>query len=134
MTDPYSGKPVSLVLDTSAVVAYTRPDTAIHVGDVLLQVLDEGAVAVIPLACLVEAFPAVEDTAMLDVLVGLESTTVLSDEPAAWRSLAEMVEIVGRPDAASAALAAIDFKAQLLTRTPGWYAGVKRNMVIEIPH
>lgn len=128
MTD----RSVTLVLDTSAIVAYARPETAIHVGDVLIQVLDEGAAAVLPALCLVEAFPAVLDPGMLDLLVAHEATVVLADGADMWRDLAAMVEITGRVDAASAALAAIDFQANILTRTPHLYDGLNGGMVIPI--
>ena len=124
---------VTLVLDTSAIVAYTRAETAIHVGDVLIQVVDDGAVVVLPVACLAEAVPAVADIAMLDVLVSHEATLVLADGEDMWRDLAAMTEVVGRHDAASAALAAIDFGANILTRSPLLYAGLAGGgMVIAI--
>ena len=125
---------VTLVLDASAIVAYTRHETALHVGDVLIQVLEDNATAVLPAACLTEAAPAVADSDLLDVLISHEVTTVLADGETMWRDVAAMAEVTGRADAASAALAAIDFGANVLTRTPGLYAGIgKRRMVIEIP-
>lgn len=125
---------VTLVLDTSAIVAYTRRETAVHVGDVLIQVFEDQAVAVLPSACLAEAVPAVADTGLLDVLVAHDATMVLADGETMWRDVAAMAEVTGRPDTASAALAAIDFGANVLTRTPGMYAGIgKSGMVIEIP-
>jgi hypothetical protein len=126
-------RPVTLVLDTSAIIAYTRAETAIHVGDVLVQVVDEDALAVLPASCLAEALPSVADPDMLDLLVAHEATTVLADGPDMWRDLAAMVEITGRPDSASAALAAIDFTASILTRAPLLYAGLRDGrMVIPI--
>ncbi len=126
MTD----RPVTLVLDTSAIVAYTRPETAIHVGDVLIQVGDEDALAVLPAACLAAALPAVADLDMLDLLVAHQATTVLADGPDMWRDLAAMVEITGRVDAASAALVAVDFTASVLTRTPLLYAGLRDGRLV----
>jgi hypothetical protein len=125
---------VTLVLDASAIVAYTRRETAVHVGDVLIQVFEDDAVAVLPAVCLAEAVPAVADRGLLDVLVAHEATMVLADGVTMWRDVAAMAEVTGRPDAASAALAAIDFRVNVLSRTPGLYAGIgKAGMVIEIP-
>jgi hypothetical protein len=45
--------PVRLILDTSAIAAFARG--SIHVGEVLAEIADEHAVALLPLACLVEA-------------------------------------------------------------------------------
>jgi hypothetical protein len=76
----------------------------------------------------------VADADLLDVLVGHEATVVLADGETMWRDVAAMAEVTGRVDAASAALAAIDFRANVLTRTPGIYAGIgKSGLVIEIP-
>ncbi len=45
--------PIRLVLDATAGVEFTR--ASIHLGEVLSEVADEGAVAHLPLTCLVEA-------------------------------------------------------------------------------
>jgi hypothetical protein len=122
---------VRLVLDTSAAIAYAR--SSIHVGEVLAEIADERAVAALPLACLVAADPAVTDTAGLRMLAEHAATVVLTDGPDMWRELAAMAEIVGRLDASSAALAGIDFGVEVLTGSPGLYAGVgDGSMVIPI--
>jgi hypothetical protein len=123
-------RPIRLVLDTSAVVAYTRG--SIHVGEVLSEISDEQGAAALPLACLVEAAPAVADSARLMLLVNHPATSVLADGAELWQSLAAMREVVGRPDSASAALSAIDFDVDVLTRWPRLYDGIGYNMVIPI--
>src|SRR3954471_219485 len=74
--------PGPLVLDTSAIAAFARG--SIHVGEVLAEIADEDAVALLPLACLVEAvnrqrFTSEED-ARLDLLVGHPATEMLADD------------------------------------------------------
>ena len=46
MTDPDTDRPIRLIFDTSAIVAFTRQ--SIHVGEVLAEVADEHAVAGLP--------------------------------------------------------------------------------------
>jgi len=50
---------------------------------------------------------------------------LIADKPADWRALAATYDIVGRADAASAALAAIDNDCDVLTRQSGLYAGLE---------
>lgn len=118
MTD----RPVRIVLDRSAVIAYTRQ--SVPVGELLIEIQDEQGCAAIPLACLVEAALVVEDQARLEVLVDHPATAVLADEPDKWRDIAALREVLSAHDAASAALAAIDLDVDIFTRTPRLYAGV----------
>lgn len=114
--------PFRIVLDTSAVVAYTRGSIA--VGEILSEITDEHGVALVPLPCLVEAAHTVDDLARLDLLVGHPAVAVYPGEADQWRALAAMYAIVGRQDAAMAALLALDAEVSVLTRRPGLYAGV----------
>jgi hypothetical protein len=114
--------PIRLVLDTSAVVEFTR--ASIHVGEVLSEVVDEQAIAVLPVICLVEAVHAVADPALLDVLIGHPAVALLDEQASEWRMLAEVYAIVGRLDAAAAGLAALDARTAILTKQPGLYAGL----------
>jgi hypothetical protein len=50
---------------------------------------------------------------------------VIAYDPADWQALAAAYDVVGRTDAASAALAAIDYDCEVLTRQPGLYAGLE---------
>ncbi|WP_250029870.1 hypothetical protein [Paractinoplanes maris] len=128
MTTPVD---IQLVLDTSAVVEFTRE--SIHVGEVLSLVADDNAIALLPLPCLVEAYQWAADRARLDVLIALESVFVAPPEPKQWRAIAAAYGLVGRQDAAVAALLALDAGAGLLTRQPDLYASVDPgNLVIAI--
>jgi hypothetical protein len=124
-------RPVQLIFDTSAVVAFSR--ASIHVGELLAEVHDEGAAAAIPLPCLVEAVHAVADTDRLHLLLAHHATVILTDDPTSWQALATTYDIVGRPDAAAAALAAIDYGVAVLTRQPGLYAGLDPDGRMVIP-
>jgi hypothetical protein len=115
-------RPVRLILDTSAIVAFTR--ASIHVGELLAEVDEESGVVALPLPCLVEAVHAVADTDRLHLLLAHRAAVVLADDVASWQALATTYDIVGRPDAAAAALAAIDYSVAVLTRQPGLYAGL----------
>lgn len=114
--------PVTLVLDASAVAAYTR--ASIHVGEVLAEVLDGGTRAAIPLPCLVEAAHIVVDGARLDLLTGHPAVLVVAEDPADWQALTAAYDLVGSYEAANAALLALDQNAAVLTRHPGRYAGL----------
>lgn len=119
MTDPA----VRVILDASAIIAFTREN--IHVGEVIAEVADEeGAAVGLPVLCLAEATRAVVDPDRLDLLVHHPVTVVLTPDPDGWRALAATYETVGRLDAASAVLDAIDLDCDVLTGQPGLYGGL----------
>jgi hypothetical protein len=115
-------RPLRVLLDASAIVAFTRGST--DVGETIAEVNDEHAAAGLPLLCLVEASRAVAYTARLDLLVAHPATAVITPHPEDWQALAATYETVGRLDAASAVLAAIDVDCLVLTGQPGLYAGL----------
>lgn len=116
-------RPIRIVLDASAVVAYARG--SIDVGETLAEVDDENAAAALPILCLVEASRAIASTEFLDLLVNHRATVLTAPEPSLWRALATVHQTVGRLDSASAALLATHQGLQVLTREPGLYAGLK---------
>jgi len=117
-----SDRPIRVLLDASAIVAFTRG--SIDVGETIAEVNDEQAAAGLPILCLVEATRAVADTDRLDLLVAHPATAIITPHPDDWRALAATCETVGRLDAASAVLAAIDVDCLVLTGQPGLYAGL----------
>lgn len=117
-----SDRPVRVLLDASAIVAFTRG--SLDVGEIIAEVDDENAAVGLPQLCLVEAEHAVADAARLELLVTHRATTLVADEAEQWQALAAMYEIVGRLDAASAALTAIDLSVDVLTTQPGLYGGL----------
>lgn len=127
-----SYRPIFLVLDTSAIVEFCRG--SIHVGEPLAEIDVEDGGAGIPFLCLSEAVPFVTDLDRLQMLVTHPAVRILSDEPWAWRAHAAARDITGRPDAASAAVAAVNEAVGVLTRQPGLYAGIGGgNLAVEIP-
>jgi hypothetical protein len=117
-------RPIRLLLDTSAVVAFTRDEKAIHVGEVIAEVADEGGAVGIPMLCLAAARWAVTDAVRLDVLVNHPDCVLLADDPHNWQPLAATYDIVGNWPAASVALMAVDLHVNILTAQPGLYAGL----------
>jgi hypothetical protein len=117
-----SDRPVKVILDASAIVAFTRG--SVDVGEVIAEVNDEYTAAGLPILCLVEATRAVADGDHLELLVNHPATAVLTPKPEDWQALAAIYDTVGRLDAASAVLAAIDLDCQVLTGQPGLYGGL----------
>jgi hypothetical protein len=123
-------RPVRLILDTSAIVAFTR--ASVHVGEVIAEIDAEDAAVGLPTLCLVEAVRSVAYIDRLDLLVEHPAVVQLAD-PTGWRAMAATADIVGRLDAAVAALLAIDLDVDVMSGVPGLYAGVgDGDLVIEI--
>jgi hypothetical protein len=114
-------RPVRLILDASAIVAFVRE--SVHVGEVIAQVDAEEAAVGLPVLCLAQAKTMVDDVDRLNLLAGHDAAVVLSD-PDDWQALAATVDLVGRWDAAAAALLALDSSLAVLTATPALYAGL----------
>lgn len=117
-----SDRPVRVVLDTSAIVAFTREN--LGVGEVIAEVDDELAAFGLPVLCLVEASRAVADEQRLDLLLAHPACRLLPVETRDWRALAATSWIVGRVDAASAVLCAIDLDCHVLSAQSGLYGGL----------
>jgi hypothetical protein len=118
-----SDRPVQIIFDSSAIVAFTRG--SLDVGEVLHEVGDEEAAAGLPLLCLVHAHPAVTDTGLLELLVAHPATVILAPAGESWRALAVAQQVVGRVDAASAVLDALDADCPILTGQPALYGGLE---------
>lgn len=122
-----SDRPVRLVLDTSAIIAYTHG--SIDVGETIAEIDDEYAAVALPVLCLLEAHRVVADHDRLMVLVNHPAAITLTIEPDDWPAVATFADAGGRIDAAAAALVAADYGATVLTRQPGPY----RAMSPDIP-
>jgi hypothetical protein len=114
-----------LVLDTTAMTAWCRGSIA--VGELLAEVNDENGAALVPLSCLVEAnhLTASLEREYLELLLEHPATVLVADDPQDWPALAELRTLTGGADSASAALLALDAGADVLTRDPQRYAGIK---------
>lgn len=119
MTEPA----VRVVLDASAIIAFTRG--SIDVGEVIAEVADEeNCVFGLPVLCVAEAARVVVDTDRLQLLVNHPIAEILSPPRDSWEALAVTLDTVGRVDAATAVLAAIDLGCSVLTGQPGLYGGI----------
>ncbi|MEU9742206.1 hypothetical protein AB0E12_23785 [Micromonospora chersina] len=85
---------------------------------------DEDCVVRVPVMCLAEASRGAADADRLDLLVNHPAVEVLTVDPLSWRALAVVYDTVGRLDAASALLAAVDSGGYVLTGQPALYAGL----------
>ncbi|MFU8852288.1 hypothetical protein ACNAW0_15070 [Micromonospora sp. SL1-18] len=103
---PVNDLPIRVILDTSAIVAFTRGSTV--VGEVIAAVAEEGCLFGLPVMCLAEASASAVDSNRLDLLVNHPAAAVLTVDPLRWRDLAAAYRTVGRLGTASALLAADD--------------------------
>lgn len=114
-------RPIHLVLDTSAVVAYATGSE--HVGEPLTQVAENGAAFTVPLTVLAAAATHV-DRPWVDLLTKHPAFEPVETEWTRWSALAATLGLVGRLDAAEALLVALDFDCDVLTAEPGLYASM----------
>jgi hypothetical protein len=94
-----SDRPILVVLDTSAVVAYAA--ASVDVGEVMAEVADDQGGVGVPVLCLVEAASAGADAGLLGMLERNPTTALLVDGPSEWRALAAVHGLVGGLAAAS---------------------------------
>jgi hypothetical protein len=123
-------RPMKIVLDTSAILAFTRG--SVHVGEPISEVADEGGVSGLPTLCLAAAKWMVDDHDRLQVLTEHPDTVVVhpSRDPFA---LGLVEASVGNLDASSTVLTAIDQRAFIMTARPGLYRGlIDSGPIIEI--
>lgn len=114
--------PIRLVLDTSAIVAYT--DTSINVGEVIAEVTDEGCWFALPAVCLAEASRRVKEDRAGDLLLLLVSqprAVVTSTAVGDWQTLAEWTRVLGRVDLAAAAMDTVEHDGWVLSGEPEAY-------------
>ena len=116
MTD----RPIRLILDTSAILAFARG--SVDVGETLREVGDD-SLAGLPALCLAEARTIVHDVDLFDLLVAHPATTVVSTS-SDWWALGMGLGIVGPLPATTAAQAAHDGQCALLTAVPRLYGGL----------
>jgi len=114
-------RPVHLVLDTSAVLAYASGSE--HVGEPLTQVAENDATFVVPLTVLAVG-AAQTDPRWAELLTKHPAFEPVKTEWTRWPALAATFGVVGRLDAAEALLVALDFDCDVLTAEPGIYAAL----------
>jgi hypothetical protein len=112
-----SARPISLVLDTSAIAAYA---TTVDVGETINEVGDNDTAFALPVACLAEAAQLLAAD-VLDLLVDNDAAVVFGMDAAQWRTLAAMRNLLGRLDIAAAFAAAEAHGCDVLTAEPNMY-------------
>jgi hypothetical protein len=124
--------PVRVVLDASAIVAYAA--SSIAVGEILVEVGDEGARVGLPVFCLAEAYRRVpdHDVAAVGLLAGHPAVVVVDTDPDEWMPLAQAARDLGRVDTAAALLLTIDADGHLMTSDPDAYGDWKDLPIIPI--
>ncbi|MER5338560.1 hypothetical protein [Micromonospora sp. NPDC002717] len=85
---------------------------------------EENCVFGLPVLCVAEAARVAVDTDRLQLLVNHPIAEILSPPSDSWEALAVTLDTVGRVDAATAVLAAIDLGCSVLTGQPGLYGGI----------
>src|SRR5215470_2840750 len=81
-----SDRPIRIILDTSAIIAYTRG--SLDVGEVIAEIEDEEGGVGVPMLCLVEANHTITDHQRLAVLIGHPATVLLTTNALDWQALA----------------------------------------------
>ncbi|WP_305789693.1 hypothetical protein [Symbioplanes lichenis] len=119
-----SDRPPQLVLDVTAIAAWTRGSVA--VGELLAEIDRDHGSVIVPLPCLIRVAATAldEDKQWLDLLVHHPAAVVRPDDPGDWRMLAEAHRIVGSAPVASAAWHALTHGIDVLTRTAKPYEGL----------
>jgi hypothetical protein len=129
-----SDRPLRVILDTSAILRYARGgDAAIHVGEIVSEIDDEGCAVGLPTLCMTAAWRAGGDSLheALVLLFNHDASRVVAPSTD-WRALAAIEDVVGRTDAAAAVLLAIDHGVALLSAEPDVYTGFDPYLVIEV--
>ena len=116
---PAERGPIGIVLDTSAILAFTRG--SVDVGAAVADVAEAGGRIGLPISCLVEARWRLGDLDRLNVLVHHMATELIAS-PGDWSVLAAALTVARRQDAASALLAAVQSGCGVLTASPRRYA------------
>jgi hypothetical protein len=126
-----TGRPIRLVLDTTAALAYAHSSDA--VGETIREVLDENAGYAIPVICLAEAAAQLDDRRLplLDLLVA-HPYAVEVPLPQNWRALATACRLYGSVAHAAAMTAAALHHAYVLTSEPAAHGGDDVDGVIGI--
>jgi hypothetical protein len=131
VTGPDEPRRVTLVLDTSAVLAYAAG--SMHVHEPVLIAGEDGDDVAVPVLCLIEAVRR-DPTVDLRELLHLEQVvTMMPDRHADADLLTDWtIFLDGREDAAAAAVLTYRHRAGLLTTEPDMYtvAGRRPDWVI----
>ncbi|MFI6783184.1 PIN domain-containing protein [Micromonospora sp. NPDC050276] len=113
---PEDDRPVRLVLDRSALLAYLAG--SVHVGEPLHEVIQDRNRFGVTAVTAAETLAIVSDPkerATLHRLLNLDACEMLSTEGHSWQELSFWRTVTGRADLASTALAVLEHDASILT-------------------
>lgn len=113
---PEDDRPVRLVLDRSALLAYLTG--SVRVGEPLHEVIQDRNRFGVTAVTAAEALAIVSDPkerATLHRLLNLDACEMLSTEGHSWHELSFWRTVTGRADLASSALAVLEHDAAILT-------------------
>jgi hypothetical protein len=119
---------VTLVLDTSAVVAYTHQ--SINIGEPISEVHDGGGQVLIPIVCLLEA-TRTADQHLLGLLLAHPAVTVEPLPADQWPALAHALTTLKRLDLTTALHTADRVGGYVLTTEPQAYGDDGGSLIIE---
>jgi len=119
---------IRIVLDTSAVMAYAKGSE--NVGEVLIEVTDEGGAFAVPVVCLLEGSKSAPE-ANVRLLTSNPACRVLPLLSEDWPRLLAGVRLLSRLDLATALYAA-GREGYVLTGEPDAYGEIGGQAVIEI--
>lgn len=107
--------PPGLILDTSAVLAYTLGIS--DVGDRIARRADVGETVLVPVLCLAEAYGRVssDEAGMLDVIRHIPNVRVTSVEPDMAPFLGGLTKKLGRVDVAQVVITASEHQVRVMT-------------------
>lgn len=114
-TEDEEERPVTLVLDRSALLAYPY---SIHVGEPVGEVIQERIRFGVTAVTVAEALDLMTDPKQRDHLhrlLGYDSCAVLPTWGESWQELSYWRGVTGRADLASTVMAALEHRASILT-------------------
>lgn len=114
-------RPLHLVLDTSAVLAYARGDA--NVGEPLTQVAENGAAFTVPMSVLATAATQA-DASWMSLLTKHAAFEPIKLEWEQWPALSATLGMVQHLDTAEALLLALRANCEVLTAEPDLYAAM----------
>jgi hypothetical protein len=117
VTADEEGRPVRLLLDRSALLAYVAG--SLHVAEPLHEVIEDRNRFGVTAITVAEALAAVDDPkdrAALHRLLALDACVVLPTDAHTWHELSYWRTYTGRVDLATTVMASLEHDASILTR------------------
>ncbi|MER5608322.1 hypothetical protein AB0F93_03700 [Micromonospora tulbaghiae] len=132
--DPDDARPITLVLDRSAVLAYLAG--SIHAVEPIGEVVQDRQRFGVTAITVAESqeLAAPKDRADLAVLLRMEACAVLPTWGESWQELSYWRGVTGRVDLASTVMSALEHRASILTGEGGKYGPEGHLPVIYMPN